>query len=58
MKTLIVSVFALALLGASATSASALTIHLGGGHHHHWHGGWGHHHHWHGGWGHHHHHWH
>jgi hypothetical protein len=43
MKTLIASVFALGLLGASATSADALTIHFGGGGYHHWHGGWHHH---------------
>ena len=48
MKALIASVFALGLL-ATATPASALTIHIGGGHHHHhrhctsW--GWHHHHH-------------
>ncbi len=47
MKTLFASVIALGLL-ASAVPASALTIHLGGGHHHwhHWHH-WHHHHHWH-----------
>jgi hypothetical protein len=47
MKALIASVFALGLLGASATSADALTIHIGGGHH--WHGGY-----YHGGYGYHH----
>jgi hypothetical protein len=47
MKALIASVFALGLLGASASTADALTIHVGGGHHHrhctNW--GWHHHHH-------------
>ena len=49
MKALIASVFALGLIGASANSASALTIHISDGHHHHhrhctsW--GWHHHHH-------------
>ena len=50
MKALIASLFALGLLGASATSASALTIHIGDGHHH-----WGHHRHC-NNWGWHHHH--
>jgi hypothetical protein len=49
MKTLIASVFALGLLGASAVPADALSIHLGGGGYHHgWHGGGWHHG---GGWG-------
>jgi hypothetical protein len=51
MKALIASVFALAVLGAAATPASALTVHIGGGHHwHHWHHAhwhhWHHHRHW------------
>ncbi|MEJ1970230.1 MAG: hypothetical protein WDN03_16615 [Rhizomicrobium sp.] len=53
MKALIASVFALGLLAASATSADAVIIRFGGGHHwhHHWHGGWGwHHRHWHHRW--------
>ncbi|HXC54535.1 MAG TPA: hypothetical protein VNU97_04525 [Rhizomicrobium sp.] len=46
MKMLLASVFALGLLGASALPASALTIHVGGGHHGHRHcTSWGHHHH-------------
>lgn len=47
MKALIASVFALGLLGASALPASAITIHIGDGHHgHHRHcTGWGWHHH-------------
>ena len=53
MKALFASIIALGLLGAVATPASALTVHLGVGHHHHWHH-WGHYHHWHH-WGHHHH---
>jgi Mn2+/Fe2+ NRAMP family transporter len=49
MKALIASVFALGLLGASLTSAEAMTIHVAVGHHH-WHhhrhcGAWGWHHH-------------
>jgi hypothetical protein len=49
MKALIASVFALAVLGAAATPASALTVHIGGGHHwhHHYYGHhWRHHRHW------------
>jgi len=48
MKAFIASVFALGLIGASATSAGALTIHISDGHHHHRHctsWGWHHHHH-------------
>ncbi|HUO91107.1 MAG TPA: hypothetical protein VMU08_18190 [Rhizomicrobium sp.] len=46
MKALIASAFAFGLLAASATSADALTIHIGGGHHwhgHYYHGGYYHH---------------
>jgi hypothetical protein len=46
MKALIATVFAVAMLGATAPAASALTIHVGGGHHRHcsnW--GWHNHHH-------------
>jgi hypothetical protein len=50
MKAIIASVFALGLLGASVSSAEALTIHIGPGHYH----GWHHHHCW--GWGWHYHH--
>jgi Spy/CpxP family protein refolding chaperone len=44
MKTLLASVLALGLLGASAGSADAIVIHIGGGGYHHgWHhGGWHH----------------
>ena len=50
MRKVIGALFALGLIGASATSAGALTIHIGGGHHHHGHRhctswGWHHHHH-------------
>jgi len=49
MKTLLASVFALGLLGVSAVPASAITIHIGDGHHHGHHRhctswGWHHHH--------------
>jgi hypothetical protein len=58
MKALIASVFAVGLLGASVSSAQALTIHVGhhyGYHHgHHYHYGWRHHRHC-GAWGWHHH---
>ena len=43
MKAIIASVFALGLLGASVSSAEALTIHVGTGHH----DGWRHHYGWH-----------
>jgi hypothetical protein len=51
MKAIIASIFALGLLGASVSSADALTIHIGPGHgyyhgwHHHRCWGWGWHHH-------------
>ncbi len=43
MKTAIATLFALGLLAGATTSASALEIHIGGGHHgHHRHcTGWG-----------------
>jgi hypothetical protein len=43
MKAVIASIFALGLLGASASSAQALTIHVGTGYHHGHHYGWHHH---------------
>jgi hypothetical protein len=46
MKALIASVFALGLLGASVSSAQALTIHVGTGHHYGYHHGYHHHYGW------------
>jgi hypothetical protein len=48
MKLIFASILALGMLGAAVAPAAALTVHVGGWHHHHWHHWhhWRHHHHW------------